>query len=124
MSQNDDTPTTESAPSSGAVVGSIFSGLGLFGFTIIFAMFMPYETSQAGDIGNDVANVVSFGFNFLVLFVGGGLSGILCFTGLIVSMTSFKNPVHPLTWVGIGLGIAGMIAGVAIFLWRFGPFAG
>ena len=117
----------ESAPPAAhptvAIIGLVISALALAGWmAILIAIFTTPKAAPTGDPMGDVFNAPGNGlmylFQVLIGLVGLCVNGTLSLVGTLVSAAGMSHEPRRIARIGVGLGVAGLLVGVGMILWR------
>jgi hypothetical protein len=122
MSTLPEKPPVESADPR-AFTGLIISAIGIVGWLIVLATILgmpkePYTTDGQRNFLIAMNNGLSYLIQVMVGVTGLLINGTLSLIGTLVSAAGrSRDPQRFSTW-GIGLGVAGMLIGMVLVIWR------
>ena len=104
-----------------ALMGLIFSVLGLVGWLsiVVFLLAFPYSETR------DIDNFFSFLRNVIIVGIGGVLCGLSSFIGIITSCIAAARRRQPqMAYLGLALSLSGIAVGGPVLLWRLNVIFG
>jgi hypothetical protein len=122
-STTDPTSTAPSTSPTIAIIGLVISSLALAGWLVILAIiFTTPKAAPTGDPMGDVliapGNGLMYLYQVLVGLVGLCVNGTLSLVGTLVSAAGMGHQLRRVAHVGIGLGVAGLLVGIGMIVWR------
>jgi hypothetical protein len=107
-----------------AKTGLVIAAMGLGGWLLTLAIILSVPKEQYTDDGQrnllvGMSNGLSYLWQVAVGIVGLSVNGTLSLVGTLVSVSgSGHEDAKPTARWGIGLGVAGMLIGIALVVWR------
>jgi hypothetical protein len=106
-----------------AIIGLILSALALLGWIVILAKIFsvpkePPTGDPMGDLFIAPANGLAYLYQVLVGVVGLCIMGTLSLVGTLVSAVGYGQAREPRAAVGLALGVAGLLVGIVLVVWR------
>ena len=103
------------------LIGLIFSIIGIFGWLSMVVFFLMFPYSE----GPDVEDVGRFFRNVIVLMGGGVFSGLFSIAGMIMCAIGIARQRDTmLAYIGLGMGLGGIVAAVLMMFWRLNVVLG
>ena len=106
-----------------STIGLIISSLAMLGWlAILVLIFSVHKEPPTGDPMGDVfiapANGLAYLYQVLVGIVGLSVNGTLSLVGTLVARRPMAKARSACAAVGIAIGVAGLLVGIALVVWR------
>ena len=118
-------PTTEPSGRTSplANTGLAISAAGLAGWLIVLLIIFathkePYTADGQRNVLAGAHNFLAYLLQVAVGLAGLGINGTLSLVGTMVSASAIGQDSRKVSWVGVGLGAAGLLIGAALVIWR------